>query len=78
MPNMQQPHQQGLEIQHVLLAQDDQGRRAAEGVAAVGLQPGDAAQPALPVLTAGNKQCGNVVCFNILVKKSTSGSGGCT
>lgn len=50
------PHQQGLEIQHVLFAQDDEGGRAAESVAAVGLQARHAAEAALPVLTTGARK----------------------
>lgn len=47
-------YQQGFEIQHVLFAQDDEGSRATESVAAVGLQTRHAAETAFPVLTAGD------------------------
>lgn len=45
------PSQQGFEIQHVLLAEDDEGSCAAESVAAVGLQTRYSPETALPVLT---------------------------
>ena len=41
-------HQQGFEIQHVFFPQDDQGGRATERVATVGLQTGDSAQTPPP------------------------------
>lgn len=46
------PHQQRFEVQHVFFPQDDEGSRAAESVAAVGLQARHPTQTALPVLTA--------------------------
>lgn len=48
-------YQQGFEIQHVFFAQDDEGGRATESVAAVGLQTRHSAKTALPVLTAGDR-----------------------
>lgn len=39
----------------MLLAQDDHGRRATEGVAAVGLQAGHSPEAALPVLTPADQ-----------------------
>ena len=46
------PQQQRVEVRQVLLAQQDEGGQAAEGVAAVRLHAGRAAKPALVGLTA--------------------------
>lgn len=40
----------------MFFSQDDEGGRATEGVAAVGLQTWDATQTALPVLTPGHRR----------------------
>lgn len=48
-------YQQGFEIQHVLFAQDDEGSRATESVAAVGLQARHPAETALPVLATEDR-----------------------
>lgn len=46
------PHQQRFEVQHVFFSQDDEGSRATERVAAMGLQTRHSAETTLPVLAA--------------------------